>query len=146
MSARDLPLIDDLPLAQLLAEAAGSTTRVDPQARLEAGVRLGDGCQVRCGAFLARGTRLGNDVVVGANAVFADADDDEAPTVVGDGARIGAGAVVYAGLHIGARARVRPGAIVTCNVPADAVVEAACSISINLPVGIGLQALAGQGV
>lgn len=146
MSARDLPLIDEMPLAQLLGEAAGTTTRVDAQARLEAGVRLGEGCQVRCGAVLARGTRLGPDVWVGANAVFADAEDGEAPTVVDAGARIGAGAVVYAGLHIGERARVRPGAVVTCNVPADAVVEAARGVVVILAPGLqasrGLQALA----
>ena len=141
MSARDLPLIDELPLHQLLGQAAGSTTRVDAQARLEAGVQLGEGCQVRCGAVLARGTRLAANVWVGANAVFADADDGEAPTVVAQGARIGAGAVVYAGLHIGARARICPGAVVTCNVPADAVVHAA-SGRISMPVEAGLQALA----
>lgn len=124
MSARDLPLsaTDDLPLAEILAQAAGPAARVDPQARVEAGVTLADGCVVRCGAYLPRGTKLEEDVTVGPNAVFVDVEPGERGTVVQAGARIGAGAVVYAGLVIGAGARVLPGAVVTRSVPPGATV------------------------
>lgn len=123
MSARDLPL-NDLPLADLVHCLSGSAARVDPQARVEPGVVLGEDCLVRSGAVLARGTRLGPRVVVGPNAVFLDAKAGQGPCVVGADARIGANAVVYAGLRIGARAMVQPGAVLTQDLPDDAVAEA----------------------
>lgn len=128
MSARDLPLndlpVNDLPLADLLHQLAGAPARIDPQARVEPGVVFGDDCQVRSGAVLARGTRLGARVLVGPNAVFLDADGAEGPCVVGADARIGANAVIYPGLRIGARATVRPGAVLMQDLPDDAVAEA----------------------
>jgi len=129
MSARDLPLAStvDLPLSEILALAAGTAARVDPQARVEGGVWLSDGCVVRCGAYLPRGTRLEMDVSVGPNAVFVDAEPGERGTHVMAGARIGAGAVVYAGLVIGAGARVLPGAVVTRSVAPGATVAAAAA-------------------
>jgi len=126
MSARDLPLSStgDLPLADILAMAAGPVARVDPQARVEGGVLLGEGCVVRCGAYLPRGTKLEEDVTVGPNAVFVDAEPGERGTVVQAGARIGAGAVIYAGLVIGSGARVLPGAVVMQSVAPGATVAA----------------------
>jgi UDP-2-acetamido-3-amino-2,3-dideoxy-glucuronate N-acetyltransferase len=116
MSARDLPLHD------LLADAAGAVSHIDPAARVESGVRMGEGCRVRSGAVIARGTRLGYGVLVGPNAVFVDDEEQVGPTSVGDGAHIGANAVVDAGLRIGARARVKPGAVVLHDVPEGAIV------------------------
>lgn len=132
MSARDLPLspAGDLPLNDILAMAAGPVARVDPQARVEAGVRMGDGCVVRCGAYLPRGTKLEEDVSVGPNAVFVDAEAGERGTLVQAGARIGAGAVIYAGLVIGAGARVLPGAVVMHSVPAGATVAAQAAVAL----------------
>lgn len=131
MSARDLPLAD-LPLTELLALAAGTATRVDPQARVDSGARLGEGCMVRSGAVVPRGTRLGDRVTVGPNAVFVEAEAGERPCNVGDDARIGAGAVIYAGLRIGARAVVRPGAILMQDLPDDAVAEACAARTVTL--------------
>jgi len=96
--------------------------QVDPDARVEPGVHLGESCRIRSGAVIARGTRLGYGVVVGPNAVFVDDEENLGPTTVGDGACIGANAVVDAGLHIGARARVKPGAVVLDDVPDGAIV------------------------
>ncbi len=126
MSARDLPLSTDgdLPLADILALEAGAAARIDPQARVEGGVLVSDGCVVRFGAYLPRGTKLEEDVTVGPNAVFVDAEPGERGTVVQAGARIGAGAVIYAGLVIGAGARVLPGAVVTRSVAPGALVAA----------------------
>lgn len=132
MSARDLPLspAGDLPLNDILALAAGPVARVDPQARVEGGVLLGDGCVVRCGAYLPRGTKLEDDVSVGPNAVFVDPEAGERGTLVQAGARIGAGAVIYAGLVIGAGARVLPGAVVMHSVPAGATVAAQAAVAL----------------
>ena len=117
MSARDLPLTD------MLALAAGPASRVDPQARVESGVLLGDGCVVRSGAVLPRGTRLGEGVSVGPNAVFIEPEAGERASQVDSAAQIGASAVIHAGLVIGAKARVRPGAVVTRSVPPGAIVD-----------------------
>ena len=122
MSARDLPL-PELSLHALLEEAAGGVpAKVDPAARVEPGVHLGEGCRICSGAVVSRGTRLGYGVVVGPNAVFVDDEEEVGPTTVGDGARIGANAVIDAGLRIGARACVKPGAVVLADVPAGAIV------------------------
>jgi acetyltransferase-like isoleucine patch superfamily enzyme len=45
---------------------------------------------------------------------------DTAPVVIGDGARVGIGAIVLKGVRIGAGARVGPGCVVTRDVPAGA--------------------------
>jgi UDP-2-acetamido-3-amino-2,3-dideoxy-glucuronate N-acetyltransferase len=131
MSARDL-LLNDPPLAELLHRLSGRAASVDTQARVEHGAVLGEDCQVRSGAVLARGTRLGARVVVGPNAVFLDAEKGEGPCVVGADARIGANAVVYAGLRIGARAVVRPGAVLMQDLPDDAVAEAQPALVVHL--------------
>ncbi len=117
MSARDLPL------TELLAQAAGPAARVDPTARVDPAALLGDGCHVQGGAVLARGTRLGRGVNVGPNAVFVEAEEGERPSQVADGVRIGANAVVHAGVTLGAKSRVKPGAVVTRSVPPGAIVE-----------------------
>lgn len=142
MSARDLPLpLPELSLHALLAEAAGGVpAQVDAAARVEPGVHLGEGCRIRSGAVLARGTRLGYGVVVGPNAVFVDDEENVGPSTVGDGAHIGANAVIDAGLHIGARARVKPGAVVLADVPAGAIVAG------NPAVVIGHASELGAGV
>lgn len=152
MSARDLPL-HDTPhdaLHALLNQAAGVVSRVDAQARVEPGVQLGAGCRVRCAAFIARGTRLGRGVVVGAHAVFADDEDGVGPTTVGDGVHIGAGAVIDAGLHLGAGARVKPGAVVLASVAAGAVVAGNPAVVVGhvdtgLPARNGARARRGAG-
>jgi acetyltransferase-like isoleucine patch superfamily enzyme len=132
MSARDLPL-PDLTLHALLAEAAGGVpAQVDPAARVEPGVHLGEGCRIRSGAVVARGTRLGYGVVVGPNAVFVDDEENVGPSTVGDGAHIGANAVIDAGLYIGARARVKPGAVVLSDVPAGAIVAGNPAVVIGM--------------
>lgn len=117
MSARDLPLVE------MLALAAGSTTRIDPSARVESGTLLGDACVVKSGAVLPRGTQLGRGVLVGPNAVFVDAEEGERGAQVADNAVIGANAVVHPGVVIGAQARVKPGAVVTRSVPPGAIVD-----------------------
>ena len=115
MSARDLPV-------DVLSSPAVPSI-VDPHAHLEPEVQLGAGCVVRSGAYLARGTRLGDEVYIGPNVAFADAEAGAAPAVVEAGATVGANAVVAAGITIARQARVRPGSVVLRSVPPGAIVE-----------------------
>jgi acetyltransferase-like isoleucine patch superfamily enzyme len=86
-------------------------------------VVIGDNVAVQSGAQLWNGVRLANRVVVGPNATFAAAAENVSETVVEEGASIGANATILAGLRIGRSAIVAPGAVVTQNVPPNAVVS-----------------------
>lgn len=98
---------------------------------IENDVVVGDRVTVKSGVQLWDGTRLGNDVFIGPNATFTN---DKFPrsrkppatfaqTIVRDGASIGANATILPGLTIGVGAMVGAGAVVTKNVPANAVVQ-----------------------
>ncbi len=97
---------------------------------VENDVIVGDRVTVKSGVQLWDGVRLGDDVFVGPNVTFAN---DRFPrskqypetflrTVVADGASLGAGAVILPGVRIGRNAMVGAGAVVTRDVPANAVV------------------------
>jgi acetyltransferase-like isoleucine patch superfamily enzyme len=97
---------------------------------IESDVVVGDRVTVKCGVQLWDGIRLADDVFVGPNATFTNdrfprsgSYPDVFPrTLVEQGASIGANATILPGIIIGARAMVGAGAVVTKDVPADAVV------------------------
>lgn len=97
---------------------------------IENDVIVGDRVTVKCGVQLWDGVRLEDDVFVGPNATFTNdlhprsrQHPTEFPeTVVGTGASIGANATILPGLRIGRRAMVGAGAVVTKDVPPNAVV------------------------
>lgn len=97
---------------------------------IEQDVVLGDRVTVKSGVFLWAGTRIGNDVFLGPNATFTN---DKFPRskhypeqfsgiVIEDGASVGANATLLPGIRIGMHAMVGAGAVVTCDVPARAIV------------------------
>jgi carbonic anhydrase/acetyltransferase-like protein (isoleucine patch superfamily) len=104
-------------------------------------LRIGERCTIgRATALVARvGLEVGDDVTIGPNAYLTDhnhtyADPhrpiahqwpSEAPTVVGSGSWIGAGAVVLAGSTLGRNVVVAAGAVVRGEVPDHAVVAGA---------------------
>lgn len=97
---------------------------------IENDVIVGDRVTVKCGVQLWDGLRLEDDVFVGPNATFTNdlhprsrQYPDEFPhTVVGTGASIGANATILPGVRIGRRAMIGAGAVVTKDVPPNAVV------------------------
>ena len=97
------------------------------------GVRIGDNVKIQNGSSVYHGVTLEDGVFVGPHVVFtndvlpravnpdgslkSDADWEVAATLVREGASIGAGTVVVAGVTIGRWALVGAGAIVTRDVP-----------------------------
>lgn len=98
---------------------------------IENDVVIGDRVTVKSGVQLWDGLRIADDAFIGPNATFSNdkyprSKHHERPleqTFVGQGASIGAGAVILPGVTIGMQAMVGAGAVVTGDVPAKAVVS-----------------------
>jgi UDP-2-acetamido-3-amino-2,3-dideoxy-glucuronate N-acetyltransferase len=97
---------------------------------IENDVLIGDRVTVKCGVQIWDGIILEDNVFIGPNVTFTN---DPYPrsqkylskypkTIVKEGASIGANATILPGVTIGTGAMVGAGAVVTCNVPAGAVV------------------------
>jgi acetyltransferase-like isoleucine patch superfamily enzyme len=115
----------------------GAACIIGSDVTVDVGVVIGDRCKVQNAALLYSGLALGNGVFVGPAVVFTN---DRAPRavnpageplsatqwqhgtiVVGDGASIGAGAIVITGIRIGPWAMVGAGAVVARDVEAHAL-------------------------
>lgn len=127
-----IPLLDMKPLH----------ARIEPGAILREGVEIGDNAVIMMGAILNIGAQVGEGTMIdmgavlggratvgrrchiGAGAVLAGVIEPPSavPVTVGDGVIVGANAVVLEGVQIGANAVVAAGAVVTENVPENAVV------------------------
>lgn len=88
------------------------------------GAEIGEGTMIDMNAVLGARATVGKNAHIGAGAVLAGVLEPPSatPVIVGDGALIGANAVVLEGVQIGANAVVAAGAVVTEDVPAGAVV------------------------
>ena len=97
---------------------------------IENDVIIGNRVTIKNGVQIWDGIRIGNDVFIGPNVTFTN---DKFPrskqyperfleTVVEDGASIGANATILPGLRIGSKAMVGAGAVVTRDVPPNAIV------------------------
>lgn len=125
----------------------GEDTRVWAFAHILGGARIGNDCNIcdntfiendvicgdrvtiKCGVYLWDGIRLADDVMVGPNATFTNdkfprskQPFEIAQTWVDEGASIGANATILPGIRIGRRSVVGAGAVVTNNVPPNAIV------------------------
>ncbi len=109
----------------------GRHCRLGKDVYVDKNVVVGDDCKLENGATLYDGLVVGNAVFIGPHAVFtndpyprAPSDDWEiVPTVVKDGASIGANATVLCGITIGAYAMVAAGSVVTHDVPDHGLVR-----------------------
>lgn len=142
MSERDGTYIDPTAIVDSRAEVGAGTkiwnwTKVRENARIGAdcsigqgvyidvGVVIGNGCKIQNGVSLYRGMTIGNRVFIGPNATFTNdrfprADNPEweaVPTVIEEGASIGANATIRCGIRLGAYCMVAAGAVVTADVP-----------------------------
>jgi acetyltransferase-like isoleucine patch superfamily enzyme len=97
---------------------------------LEKGASIGDRVTVKCGVHLWTGVTCEDDVFLGPSAVFTNDlfprsgqhIDAYVPTLVKQGASIGANATIVAGVTIGRWAMVGAAAVVTRDVPDYALV------------------------
>jgi UDP-2-acetamido-3-amino-2,3-dideoxy-glucuronate N-acetyltransferase len=98
------------------------------------GARIGSGTRIQSHTSVWDGVELGEDVFVGPSATFTNVRRPRVKhprsesgkgwdrTVVGDGATLGAAAVLVAPVRVGRGAMIGAGSVVTHDVPAHAVV------------------------
>jgi len=136
------------PQAIVETSSIGNQTRIWAFVHILAGAKIGEDCNicdhvfiendviignrvtVKSGVQLWDGVRIQDDVFVGPNVTFTNDrfprskcyPDHFLSTVIGKGASIGANATILPGLQIGERAMVGAGAVVTRDVPLNAIV------------------------
>lgn len=108
----------------------GENCNICAHTLIEGNVLLGDDMKAKSGVYLWGGTRIEDDVFIGPNAT---STNDVMPhskvyppsfqkIIVRQGASIGANAAILSGVITGRKAMVGAGAVVTRNVPENAVV------------------------
>ena len=120
----------------------GRHCRIGKGVYIDANVRVGDNCKLQNRVSVYQGVTIGDRVFVGPHACFTNDQIPRAartdwkkhdladrgveweivPTVVEDGASIGANATILCGITIGEAAMVGAGAVVTKDVPPYALV------------------------
>lgn len=105
---------------------------------IQKGTTIGRNCKISSHSFICEGVRIDDNVFIGHNVTFindkypratnregelqTEADWECIATHVEEGASIGSSATILCGVKIGKRAVVGAGAVVTKDVPANAVV------------------------
>jgi acetyltransferase-like isoleucine patch superfamily enzyme len=99
----------------------GDATIIGRNVQIDANVLVGSGCKIQNGVSVYSGVTIGDDVFVGPFAVFTNDLNPRAfnkswkitPTLIHNGASIGANATIVCGNDIGEYAMVAAGAVVT---------------------------------
>jgi len=124
-------------LVNLYGCEVGDDTRIGAFVEIQKNSTIGALCKISSHTFVCEGVHIEDEVFIGHGVMFindlyprataagglqTEADWKVVPTYVKKGASIGSGAVILGGITIGERALVGAGAVVTKDVPADAVV------------------------
>jgi UDP-2-acetamido-3-amino-2,3-dideoxy-glucuronate N-acetyltransferase len=143
-----MPITDDVQLGSgvkifhpqlvnLYGCRIGADTKVGAFVEVQKNAFIGERCKISSHTFICEGVTIEDEVFVGHGVMFindrfprataggalqTEADWEVIPTVIKKGASIGSGAIIMCGITIGERALIGAGAVVTRNVPADAVV------------------------
>jgi UDP-2-acetamido-3-amino-2,3-dideoxy-glucuronate N-acetyltransferase len=143
-----MPITDDVQLAagvkifhpqlvNLYGCSIGADTKVGAFVEVQKNAFIGARCKISSHTFICEGVTIEDEVFVGHGVMFindrfprataggalqTEADWQVIPTRIKRGASIGSGAVIMCGVTIGERALIGAGAVVTRDVPADAVV------------------------
>jgi len=107
----------------------GNNVSVGTMANVEHHVVIGDGVRIHSQAFVPEYTQLKENAWLGPNVVITNSKYPKSPhskeelkgAIIGENAKIGAGAVILPGLYIGKNALIGAGSVVTKNVDSDAV-------------------------
>ncbi|NLI80109.1 MAG: N-acetyltransferase [Deltaproteobacteria bacterium] len=116
----------------------GDETRIGPFVEIQKNAKVGSRCKIQSHTFICEGVTIEDEVMVGHGVMFindsdpwavnpdgslkTDADWTCIPTIVRRRASIGSNATVLCGVTIGEGALIGAGAVVTRDVPANAVV------------------------
>ena len=108
----------------------GSYCNICDHVFIENDVVIGDRVTIKCGVQIWDGIRISDDVFIGPNATFTNDlfprsrqyPEKFSQTIIQKGASIGANATVLAGNTIGTNAMIGAGAVVTKDVPPNAIV------------------------
>ena len=143
-----MPITDDVQLGSgvkifhpqlvnLYGCRIGADTKVGAFVEVQKNAIIGERCKISSHTFVCEGVTIEDEVFVGHGVMFindrfpratadgavqTEADWQVIPTVIKKGASIGSGAVIMCGITIGERALIGAGAVVTRDVPAEAVV------------------------
>jgi UDP-2-acetamido-3-amino-2,3-dideoxy-glucuronate N-acetyltransferase len=124
-------------LVNLYGCEVGDETKIGAFVEIQKNATVGARCKISSHTFICEGVEIEDEVFVGHGVMFindrypratadgalqTEADWTVIATRVRKGASIGSGAVIMCGVTIGERALVGAGAVVTQDVPADAVV------------------------
>ena len=124
-------------LVNLYGCRIGDDTKIGAFVEIQKNVSVGRLCKISSHTFVCEGVTIEDEVFVGHGVMFindrfpratvsgalqAETDWQVVPTRIRRGASIGSGAVIMCGITIGERAMVGAGAVVTRDVPDDAVV------------------------
>ena len=130
-------VIHNPELVNLYGCVVGDETKIGAFVEIQKNASVGGRCKISSHTFICEGVSIEDEVFVGHGVMFindrhprataegrlqSEADWTVVPTRVRQGASIGSGAVIMCGVTIGARAMVGAGAVVTRDVPDDAVV------------------------
>lgn len=119
------------PSANIYESAViGEETKVGAFAEIGRNVVIGRNCSIGCGAFIPENVIIQDNVFIGPHVVFTNdkyapsrgAWRSEPPTVVCDGASIGANSTILPSLRIGRNSKVGAGSVVTRSVDDEALV------------------------
>jgi len=124
-------------LVNLYGCTVGDDTKIGAFVEIQKNAHVGSRCKISSHTFVCEGVTIEDEVFVGHGVMFindlhprataagrvqSDADWQVVPTRVRSGASIGSGAVILCGITVGARAMIGAGAVVTRDVPDDAIV------------------------
>jgi UDP-2-acetamido-3-amino-2,3-dideoxy-glucuronate N-acetyltransferase len=108
----------------------GENCNINCHTFIENDVILGNNVTIKSGVYLWDGIHIENNVFVGPNVTFTNdkypksksSPENFQKTIIKEFASIGAGAIILGGIEIGQYSLVGAGALVTKNVPANAIV------------------------
>lgn len=139
--ADDVKLGEDVKIyafVNLYGCEIGDRTKVGTFVEVQKGARIGKDCKISSHTFICEGVTIEDRVFVGHNVTFTndkyprstnpdgsmqtEADWVCEPTLVKEGSSIGSGVTILCGVTIGKNATIGCGAVVTKDVPDNAVV------------------------